>query len=204
MSAFSVIQAITEELRSQILTTLETTPDNSFGIDGNIEKISLRSPAAAQSGSPLATLYFYHVSIDGHRRNQRPLPDPGNDNLFRRPPIPLRLRYLFTPIGDEETTNQLLVGRVIQHFYDQPSFSSLRGSPLGESEGGAPLRLLVKLEMLELEQLTQIWNAFSAPMRLTLPLLIETAAIDSAQAPKMIPRSTQVAIEYSGIRRRPG
>ncbi len=151
MSDFAVIQAISVELRRQIIVALDETPDNDFGVDGNVDKVIFDSPAAAVEGQPLASLYLYHIGIDGHLRNQRPLPDATADDLFRRPPLPLRLRYLFTPL-DAEDTNQLLIGRVMQHFYDRPGFETLSGEPLGDSHGGAPARILVRFEMLEIER----------------------------------------------------
>ncbi|MGD9749796.1 MAG: Pvc16 family protein [Acidimicrobiia bacterium] len=196
MSDFSIVQAVSLELRRQIVSTLETTPDNDFGIDGTLERIALESPATTLGDSVLASLYLYHLSIDEHLRNQRLLPDTSADDLFRRPPLPLRLRYLFTPVDDDETTNHLLIGRVAQHFHDRPGFDSLSTEPLGDSFGGAPPRILVRLEMLEIDQLTQLWSALASTWRLTLPLLIETAAIDSAQPPRQVRRVTQSAAGY--------
>ena len=204
VSNFSIVQSISAELRRQIIMALDATPDSDFGVDGNVEKVAFESPAANLPESTLASLFLFHIGIDGHRRNQRPLPDPDADDQFRKPPLPLRLRYLFTPVSAEEATNQLLIGRLIQHFHDQPSFDTLSGVPLGDSHGGAPRRILVRFEMFEIEQLTQIWSAFSKPWRLTLPLLIETAAIDSARPPQQLPRVDQFATGVGQTPRRRG
>ncbi len=119
MSAFSIVHDISIELQSQIADALRNAPDVNFDIGPGVEKISLISPGGKPPTDTVASLYLYHVDIDKHLRNQKPLPDPANDRQFRRPPLPLQLRYLFTPIGEDEPTNQLVLGRVLQHFHDQ-------------------------------------------------------------------------------------
>jgi len=188
MSGFGVVHDVTLELRRQIYAALTATPEADFSLDNEATDISLSAPRDDLPEAVVACLYLYHLDIDKHLRNQRPLPDRESADLFHRPPLPLQLRYLFTPVGEQEDGNHLLLGRVLQHFHDAPSFATLSGEPVGDSRGGASRELRVRTEMLSLEQLAQIWNALSTPFRLSLPLLVEVVAVDSAAPPRRTPR----------------
>jgi Pvc16 N-terminal domain len=196
MAEFSIVQAISGELRRQIVTILDATPDSDFGIDGDIRRLVLESPAATVADDTVASLFLHHIEIDGHLRNQRLLPDRATADLFRKPPLPLRLRFLFTPLGEEEATNLLLLGRVIQHFHDSPVFDTLDGLPVGDSHGAAPARLRVRIETPPLAELTQLWSALSTTLRLSVTLAIEIAAVDSGRAPVQMPRATEMVAGY--------
>ncbi|MBE3638360.1 DUF4255 domain-containing protein [Mangrovicoccus algicola] len=194
MAGFGVIRDISRELRRQVFEAMETAPEVDFGLDGVLARLSLQPPTEGLDAAVIASLYLYHVEVDRHLRNQRPLPDPAADDLFRNPPLPLQLRYLFTPVSAEEETNQLLLGRVIQHFHDHPRTAHLEGTPLGDSHGGASPALRVRPDLLTLEQLSQIWNAFSQPYRVAVSLLVEVVAIDSAVPPERTTRVTELAL----------
>jgi Pvc16 N-terminal domain len=196
MSDFSVVQAVSGELRRQIVTVLDSTPDSDFGIDGNIDRIVLESPATTMPDNTVASLFLHHLEIDGHLRNQRMLPDRAESDLFRKPPLPLRLRFLFTPMGEEEETNLLLLGRVIQHFHDSPVFDTVLGTPVGNSHGGAPARLKVRIETPPLGELTNLWSAFSTPLRLSVTLAVEIVAVESGRAPVQMPRAAELIAGY--------
>lgn len=188
MSSFAVVQETSLELRRQIFTALDTTPDTDFGLNGDIDRIQVGPPGDDLPNGTLASLFLYHIDIDRHLRNQRPLPDRSDAALQRRPPLPLQFRYLFTPVDDDETMNHLVLGRVLQHFHDSPAVTSLGGIPLDDSFGGASPALRVKPDMLSVEQLSQIWNAFSTPYRLSVGFLVDTAAVDSGEPPLRAPR----------------
>ena len=182
MSNFSVIHDVSIELRRQIFEALEATPDTDFGVT-SINRLTLMSPGESLDSDTVASLFLYHLDIDAHLRNQRPLPDASRDDRFHRPPLPLQLRYIFTPVRDE-ATNQLLLGRVLQHFHDFPSFASLDDTPIGNSRGAASPELRVVPDLLPVEQLTQLWNAFSVPYRTAISLLVEVIAVDSGLPPE--------------------
>lgn len=201
MSAFSIVHDISLELQEQIASSLRTVPDVDFDLGPGVERISLVSPGEKLSDDAIASLYLYHLDIDKFQRNQRLLPDSTNDQAFRRPPLPLQLRYLFTPVDEEESTNHLVLGRVLQHFHDNPVFATLSGVPGGNSFGGASREIRVRPDMLSLEQLTQMWSAFSAPYRVAVSFLVEVVAIDSGQPPVEIVRSGEV-IPATGLMRR--
>jgi hypothetical protein len=188
MSSFSIIQDAGLELRRQIFAALEATSDTDFGLNGNIDRIRIAPPADDIPNNTLAVLFLYHIDIDRHLRNQRPLPDRDDPSLQRKPPLPLQFRFLFTPIDDDDTVNHLVIGRVLQHFHDQPFITTLGGEPIGDSFGGASAALRVKPDMLTVEQLSQLWNALSTPFRLSIAFLVDIAAVDSGEPPRRAPR----------------
>lgn len=201
MSNFSIIRNVSLELRRQVHDALVATPDTDFGLTGP-DDIALDPPGDRISDTAQASLYLYHVEIDRHLRNQLPLPDRDRADAFRQPPLTLRLRYLFTPVSNEEESNHLILGRVLQHVYDNPYVRQAAGSPIGESFGGASARLRVVPDMLTVEQLAQLWNALSEPYRNAVAFLVDIAAIDSARPPEQRTRVTAL-ISAAGKSREP-
>ncbi len=188
MSHFEILNEVTIELRRQIFEALQETPNINFGGGGTLDRITSNSPSEKLETGTVASLYLYHIDINQHARNQLPLADRSRPNNFRKPPLPLQLRYLFTPLDDDEGVNQMLLGRVLQHFHDFPSFETVSGQAIGDAFGGASSQLHVKPDLLSLEQLSQLWNAFSAPYRIALGFLVEVVAIDSGKPPERLER----------------
>ena len=201
MSSFSIVQDTGLELRRRIFAALEATPDTDFGLNGNIDRIRIAPPGEDLPNGTLAALFLYHIDVDRHLRNQRPLPDRDDPSIQRKPPLPLQFRFLFTPVDDDDTVNHLVLGRVLQHFQDQPFITTIAGQPLDDSFGGAAPTLRVKPDMLTVEQLSQLWNALSTPFRLSIAFLVDIAAVDSGEPPRRAPRveellaATGVAVE---------
>ena len=109
MSDFSVIEAISGELRRQIFEVLQATPGADFGIGGSLEKISVLSPGAKLPDGTLASLYLYHIEIDGHLRNQRMLADRMADDLYRMPPLPLKPVAVIVPLTSSAVAGSFLL-----------------------------------------------------------------------------------------------
>lgn len=193
MAGFGILSDVSVELRRQIFEALQATPDTDFGLAGTLDRITLASPGQELDAETVASLYLYHVDINHHRRNQLPLPDRNRSDSFRKPPLPLQLRYLFTPIAEDEPINQLLLGRVLQHFHDFPSFDTVSGTAIGDAFGGGSPEVRVKPDILSLEQLAQMWNAFSTPYRIALGLLVEVVAVDSGLPPERRQRVDEMA-----------
>jgi hypothetical protein len=201
MSDFNVIHNVSLELRSQIFAALDTTPMADFGLTGGIESITLQAPLESLADSIRASLFLYHVDIDKHLRNQRPLPDRARDDQSFKPPLPLQLRYLFTPLATAEEDGHALLGRVMQHFHDAPVMTTLGGTALDDSRGGATAALRIKPDMLSLEQLAQLWNALSSPFRLSVAFMVETIAVDSGLPARSAPRVDEF-VRATGLMKR--
>ncbi|TVR60012.1 MAG: DUF4255 domain-containing protein [Gemmatimonadales bacterium] len=186
MSAFSVIQDVSVLLRREIYDALASAPGVTFTLSDPATNVRLEPPGD-EGEATYATLYLYQVELDRHLRNQRNLPSRQDPSRSRRPPLTLQLRYLFTPADSLETNNQLLLGRVLQHFHDHPLLP-VPGEEPRDSHGGASVDLRVVPETPSLEQLTQLWNALNEPFRLSVVFLVEVVAIDSGLPPQAAPR----------------
>lgn len=199
MAIFTIIGDVSDELRRQLAQSLSNSTELDFNI--NPATSIVLDPPDDQDGNngALASLYLFHVAPSPHCRNQRPLPDPVDPSRFLRPPLPLQLRYLLTPLGSDQATNHALLGRAIQHFHDNPFFETVSGTLIGDSFGGAPEEVRVSIEPLSLEQLAQIWSAFNSPFRLSIGFHVELVAIDSGLPAERIPR-TEETVVITGIR----
>jgi hypothetical protein len=202
MSAYTIIQDISLELRANIFDALQSASGVNFNLTDAATNIVFDSPEEEMGNNVYVSLYLYHMDINKSLRNQPMLPQPGGADELRLPPMPLQLRYLFTPVNDDESTNHLIIGRVLQYFYDYPNLSIIAGEPVGDSFGGGDRDLRIKPDILSMEQLTQIWNAFNHPYRLSLSFLVEVVMLDSARSPLVAPRvvdsKTVVGIKERG------
>ncbi len=186
MSAFSVIQDVSVLLRGEVFRALASASGVTFTLSDPATNVELGPPGEGGE-TTRATLYLHHVELERHLRNQRHLPSREDPSRSLRPPLTLQLRYLLTPSDSLETNNQLLLGRVLQHFHDHP-LHPVPGDEPRDSHGGASPEIRVVPETPSLEHLTQLWNALNQPFRLSVVLLVEVVAIDSGLPPRAAPR----------------
>lgn len=180
MSNYSIIERVSEELRQQIFSTLETAPDTQFQVTDAATSIALKAPGENLNNQVVISLYLYQISQQQRPRNPMPLRSGAGEE--KHPPLPVQLRYLLLPV-DDEINNQLMLGRILQHFHDQPVLESIAGEPPDRSFGCEQDQIRVVAEDMPLEQLTQLWNAFSQPMRLASILRVDGVALDSYRSP---------------------
>jgi hypothetical protein len=167
VSAYTVINDVSLELRRRIFAAMNSAVGVTLGFTDESTNIVLDPPHDTPDNATRMSLYLYHIGINNVQRNQRLLAQPGRDDEQRLAPLPLVLKYLATPVDDEES-NQMVMGRLLQFIYDNPKLDSLDNQPLGDSFGGASRFLRVVPDLLNVEQLTQLWNAFNQPYRLSL------------------------------------
>jgi hypothetical protein len=187
VSAYTVINDVSLELRRRIFAAMNSAVGVTLGFTDESTNIVLDPPHDTPDNATRMSLYLYHIGINNVQRNQRLLAQPGRDDEQRLAPLPLVLKYLATPVDDEES-NQMVMGRLLQFIYDNPKLDSLDNQPLGDSFGGASRFLRVVPDLLNVEQLTQLWNAFNQPYRLSLAFQVDVVSIDSAIAPVVAPR----------------
>ncbi|MDL0433538.1 Pvc16 family protein [Marinobacter sp. TBZ242] len=181
MSNYTIIERVSEELRRQIFSALDEAPDTEFSVTDAATNIALEPPGENLNNQVVVSLYLYHISQQQRPRNPMPLRSGAGEE--KHPPLPLQLKYLLLPV-DNETNNQLMLGRILQHFHDHPVLESIAGEALDSSFGREQDQIRVIAEDIPLEQLTQLWNAFSQPMRLATMLRVDGVAIDSYRSPQ--------------------
>jgi hypothetical protein len=172
-------QFITAQIMADAFLSGPTAPFTTRGMS-----VSLQTPTEmTDAGREGISLWLYRVMRDDQRLN-----DPErriNPTTFARRPLPMRLHYLVTPITTRENlgdpdTEQYLLGKVLQSFHTRPL---LRGADLGGELAGSDAELRVRLETLELDQISLVWDALEGAYQLAVSYEVTLVDIDSARQP---------------------
>ena len=178
-------------LSSYLRTRLESLPAPGLGFGGGGSRVvSINSPYEMRDEMKQEGLsvWLYRIYRDEMRVN---LPDerlPGN--LLKRPPLPLRLHYLMTPVtfkgagGGAPDIEQKIMGRVLQALHTKPV---LRGADLAFTDlegGGAELH--VRLEALALDELSRVWEALEGSFQLAISYEVTVVNVDADLQPDRI------------------
>jgi hypothetical protein len=180
---YTALLATSQTLADFIQKALENDPNLrtlfNAGLGGTMV-VSLRNPEEmSERNEQGLSLWLYRITRDEDRLNDPP--ERVSANLFREPPLPLRLHYLYTPIVDPTTANnaeieQRVLGKVLQSFYVHPLF---RGTDLSGDFSGTDTQVRVRLEPMSLEDITRIWNALEQPYQLSVSYETTLINIDS-------------------------
>ena len=143
-----------------------------------------------QTSPPKLTVFLYDICEDGPSRNRPPVrsmpPDPPT---VRKPPMALLLRYLLTPWGGNQGTQQEMLGRTLQALYED---AILDGSQLSGSLAGSTDALRFTLTPLTLEQKSWVWYAIQKPYRLSLNYEVRVVNLDVLNAVPVVPVTSRV------------
>lgn len=152
------------------------------GGGGGNRVVSPRTPREMEQAQDTGlSVWLYQIARDPELLN-RPRERIAADSLSRRP-LPLRLHYLLTPVvqeteaGDNDPgMEQLIIGKVLQIFHDHPKLSGvqLRGSLIGT---GTSVR--VRLEPLDLEEITRVWDALESSYQLCVSYEVSVVMVAS-------------------------
>ncbi len=180
MSGFSVLHDISRDLKQKIFDALKDSPDIDLSLTDADTDVIIAKPESAESDGGKISLYLYHVNINEHMRNQNLV--PINQDGLIKPPLPVNLKFLITPVVDDEVDNQLILGRLIQYFYDNPMIQSSGDLDLNQDRGGTR-ELRIHPVSLTIESLNQIWTAMNEKFRLSYVISVEVVSIDSGIQP---------------------
>jgi hypothetical protein len=137
---------------------------------------------------PMISVFLYEILEDGGSRNLPPVRQVQNNTVVvRMPPMALQLNYLITPWTKQFDTDQRLLGRVLQLFYEQ---AILSGPQLQGGLAGSPASLKVSLHPIVLEDRTRIWHALNRPYRTSLSYGVRVAYIDTPAQQLRVPVAT--------------
>lgn len=180
---YTALLATSQTLSEFLQKRLETDPNlRTFfnaGLGGTMI-VSLRNPEEmAEKNDQGLSMWLYRITRDEDRLNDPP--EQIDPSVFREPPLPLRLHYLFTPVVDPSTANnaeieQRVLGKVLQSLYGHALF---RGTDLGGDFSGTDTELRARLEPMSLEDITRIWNALEQPYQLSVSYEVTLVRIDS-------------------------
>lgn len=140
--------------------TLKYLLEENINIPTNLvspENIELESPNKTGDESiRRLSIFLFKVEENPHLKNQEM--QNVNNTKLKPPPISLDLYYLITPFAQSRSEEQLILGRVMQIFYDNAILKMpiLRGDLEGTSE-----EFRVTLYSLPFEEVFQLWQSFS-------------------------------------------
>jgi Pvc16 N-terminal domain len=143
------------------------------------------------------SIWLYRVIRDEQRLNDPPV--RLSPTQVQPPPLPLRLHYLITPVtserfGDPET-EQIILGRVLQIFYSHPI---LRGIDLKAEFSGTEVELRMRLEPLNLEEITRVWEALQGSYQLSVSYEVSVVNITPELEPERV-TPVEIALPEYGL-----
>jgi hypothetical protein len=117
------------------------------------EQISFSSPKTAISrGNKKLTIFLYNITEETVA---------GNTNAS------FALHYLITPFTENDKDDHALLAKIIQMFLDKPFLE------VADAENKS--ELAVKIDSLSLKELSRLWMALDAPLRLSVSLTVSSA-----------------------------
>jgi Pvc16 N-terminal domain len=170
MSEYTVI----DDISSTLLNLLRANTSALISSD----HITSGSPADVQEDtSPRLSLFLYHIGENKYLKNQDM--QAGTPGKLRYPALPLNLFYLLTAYGQTRETEQQIIGRAMQIFYDH---AVIGGSLLQGSLAGTYEEIIVAFNPLTIDDMNKLWSMFgSKPYRLSVTYQVSTALIDATR-----------------------
>jgi hypothetical protein len=178
VSQYTALRQVTTLLVARLTEAFQAEPllNALLGL-GHV--VSPRTPAEMQGGSPQQkglSVWLYQVDRNEFLLNQPP--ERIALDLVRRPPVPLDLHYLVTPMADDPINEQLMLGKVVQVLNDSAIF------PVDPADPELQDELRITLENPGVDALSRIWTALEQPHRLSVSYLLQVVEIDSGEAPE--------------------
>jgi hypothetical protein len=161
--------------------------------------VSLNTPQEmTEGGIEGLSVWLYRVVRDEERLNA-PY-ERLNRTQLRRPPLPLRLHYLITPVVNTQAqgtleTEQAILGKVLQVFYEHPT---LRGAELKEGLNRTQSEITVRLESLSLDDMTKIYDALLRSYQLSVSYEVSVVYIYPETEPENV-SPVQVVMPDVGV-----
>ena len=127
------------------------------------EQISFSSPKATSAhGNRKLSIFLYNITEETAKRNMSSTIDCSNKNTES-----FALHYIITPLTGNDKDDHALLEKIIHLFLA----TQLIVCSDDENKGG----LTVKMDSLSLEELSKLWIALGAPLRLSVSLTVSPA-----------------------------
>jgi hypothetical protein len=188
VSDYTVIAEVGEALVRVLWEEIQLDPQVSLLID-NENRISLQSPKElAEDNSVRLSIYLYRVVENPFLKNQAMTSIEGRRQ--RVAPLALDLCYLVTPLVGTPREQQIVLGKLMQVFFDR---ALIEGTDLsaGMAEAGEEVRVV--LNPVSLEETTRVWQALEMSYRLSVCYIVRVALVDSRRG-----RETTPVVERQG------
>lgn len=198
---FTHLRAASLTLRSVLERSFRADPDLALLFDPMLGTaiVSLATPDGMEAAGEIGlSMWLYRLIRDEQTLNRPPrriAPD-----LIRRHALPVRAHYLVTPVISGSAAmpapeaEQLILGRVLQTFHDEPLIS---GPDLAGSYQGSGVELAVRLETLGLDEMSRIWEGLERSYQLSISYEVAIVVIASAREPVAGPPVMIAQPEYA-------
>ena len=129
------------------------------------EQISFSSPKAADTqGTRKLSIFLYNITEEKAARNMPPTVDYSRKRTTH---TTFALHYLVTPSTGNDKDDHALLEKIIHMLSATP--------PIVSSDEENNVGLTVKIDSLSLDELSKLWIALGAPLRLSVSLTVSSA-----------------------------
>lgn len=175
MSSYTIILEVSKFLRKTLWDGFkdDTTLTQHISEEGAIVLLN-PADAVADKNDRRLSFWLYQVQENPFMRNQPPSRIPQQDDTVRFPPLALNLFYLLTPSTNSTEGDQMVLGRSMQIFHDNPILL-LESS----EQQGAAEELHINMCQRDLRELAEVWEALQQPYRLSVCYEVRVTRIDS-------------------------
>lgn len=197
------IRAISLTLKELVSNHLKTDINLRAFFDpglGGTMVVSLMAPEELAERNEGVSIWLYRIVRDDQTLNYPPQRS-ARDRMLHDP-LPLRLHYLVVPVVDVKQRpdgpelEQHVVGAVMQVLHDH---ACLRGTDFKGDLAGSSDEIHVRLEQLDLDQMSRMWDALEHSFQLCVSYEVSIVPIDSALQPQSIPAVDVVMPTYALI-----
>ena len=178
MSDYIVIADVGDTLKKLLWENIKTDSRIHPDIIDSEDDITLFSPEEMDAGdTKKLSLFLYQITENPYLKNQEM--QSTNSAMLKYVPLALDLFYLIAPKTDDRKKDHILLGKVMQTFYDN---AIVKGSILQGSLKGTTEELRITLYSLPFEEMIRLWNSFSEKsFRLSVCYQVTPVKIDSAR-----------------------
>jgi hypothetical protein len=188
MSVSTAIGRVSESLRSLLLGEMDLAPS---------VNVTILAPDET-GGSRRVNLFLYKVQENPFLRNQDWQVSAADPTRLVPPPLSLRLYYLMTPYA----TNDVALGNATVHEILGEAMRVFHQFPIVPDEylagdlDGAREQVKVVQNGLDMEELSQVWNTFQQPFRLSVLYEVSVVQLDQSAAAgrPMPPRARAIGV----------
>ncbi|MGR9100730.1 MAG: DUF4255 domain-containing protein [Gammaproteobacteria bacterium] len=199
---YTALRATTKTLTGLLSAKIQADPE--LGVMFDPVGTMLVSPNTPQEMGVNAqaglSVWLYRIVRDEFTLNAPPR-RVGIDRV-EYPPLPMRLYYLMTPFvdstedGSGTVMEQTILGLVLQTLNDKPV---LKGADLLGEFAGTDTEITVRLESLDLEEITRIWDSLESSYQLSVSYEVSVVPIDTGRQPMAVAPVKTVGNEYGKI-----
>jgi hypothetical protein len=168
MSSSQVISEVSQLLKDVLVEGLKALPVLPA-------TVSLSNPPKKDEAESVLSMWLYQVTPNAYLRNAPNV--RSGDESERFPPLALDLCYLLTPFQQDESANQLILGRALQVLNDN-SILTLN------SDSGDIEELHLSICQRSISELAEVWEALKESYRLSVCFEVRTVEIESRRSLK--------------------